>query len=210
MSRRADGSYSVSGTHFINDDDPLMLFDFAKEQNVHLNLIQKDLLFARQMTYADPTRLASDAFNAAGIVDTGYLSNRVFKKLQACGVLNAQDGTIHTENIDRHFAHHLAIISAYRQKQVVLLLFWWQEECQRLVKLFAERQELKDLVAASEGQAKDLYAQHLDAVEQRIAANPSERAAQADPGREYVPVTCRPADGFSEKVLSAREILHAH
>jgi len=209
MSRRADGSYSVSSTHFINDDQPFMLFDFAKE-NVDLNLIQKDLLFARQMASADPTRLAADCFNAAGIVDTGYMSSRVFKKLQAYGVINAQDGTIHTENIDRYFAHHLAIISAYRQKQVVLLLFWWQEECQRLVKLSAERQELKGLMAVSEGQAKDLYAQHLDAVERQIAANPSERAAQADAGREYVPVTCRPADGFSEKVLSAREMLHAH
>ncbi|USW58706.1 hypothetical protein Slin15195_G120250 [Septoria linicola] len=75
------------------------------------------------------------------------------------------------------FIHNLAIIPAKQQKQVIDLLFWWEEECSRLRKLNDEEAELTGLVMDSTmpSEQRDMYRQLLLRVRNKKAATPSER-----------------------------------
>ena len=123
----------------------------------------------------NPYGLVPTSLQASQILDTEHISSKAHKKLVKAGVLSATDNTIDTSKIDANFTHELSFVPAYRQKQIVDLLFWWEEECHRLRRLQAERTELQSLVDSSDGADKALYKQLLDRVENKISAKPSQR-----------------------------------
>jgi hypothetical protein len=66
-------------------------------------------------------------------------------------------------------------LHATQQRQVIVALFWWEEETQRLRKLLAERRELETLTAESSAEALPQYRRLLERVNAKIMARPSER-----------------------------------
>jgi len=122
------------------------------------------------------------------------VSRRVFKKLKDAGVLRG-DGTVDTLNVNgKKFPHQVAIISVPRQRELVNLLFWWEEECQRLRKLVSEEKELSESIDGVLQQRNfgddDSDNQHLSArlkferekVRMRIRQRPSERRDDVESG----------------------------
>lgn len=110
------------------------------------------------------------------------MSKVVFKKLQKINVLG-HDGTVHTENIGPNLTHHLAKVPAYRQKQMIDLLFWWEEDCQRLRKLYDEKVELMGLVQQG---GNEMYGQMLERVAKKMKTRPSERDEKTERNEDGV------------------------
>lgn len=57
---------------------------------------------------------------------------------------------MNTMNIGRKFMHQLAVLDQRRQKQLINLLFWWEEECHRLRKLNDEEAHLSATIKGIE------------------------------------------------------------
>ena len=163
MYRKPDGTMGVSFTRFINKAFPSMMFDSTKDPG-EISMLQKDMFYSHQSSLSSPYGLSPRSIHASGIVDTESISSKVYKKLQQCNVVSKTDGTVHTDKIDKNFTHHLAIISAVLQKQIVVLLFWWEEECMRLRKLYGEQDELKALTAGASRQSFEMYHRLLERV----------------------------------------------
>lgn len=62
-----------------------------------------------------------------------------------------------------------------RQKQVIDLVFWWDEEGRRLGKLMGEKEELIGLRDGVEGQERERMQMLLDRVQKKIGTRPSQR-----------------------------------
>ena len=58
--------------------------------------------------------------------------------------------TVDTRKITSKFIHQLAFISQTSQKNLINVVFFWEEEVQRLKKLDAEESELSDLIRSAE------------------------------------------------------------
>lgn len=67
------------------------------------------------------------------------------------------------------------MIPMSRQKQVVDLVFWWDEEGRRLGKLLGEKEELVVLRDGAEGQERERVQLLLDRVVGKINTRPSQR-----------------------------------
>jgi hypothetical protein len=116
---------------------------------------------------------------AALIVNRTAASRDAFKGLLKAGVVTPE-GNIDTTRIDRHFRNHVATLHATQQRQVIVALFWWEEETQRLRKLLAERRELETLTAEATAEAMPEYCKLLERVNAKIMARPSERVREVE------------------------------
>ena len=179
MYHKANGTKGFSFSRFINNATPSMMFDSAKDPG-HISMLQKDMFYSHQLQLSYPYGLSPTSLQASGILDTEGISSKTYKKLQQSGVVFETDGTVDTNKIDKNFTHNLAAISVVRQKQIVDLLFWWEEECMRLRKLYGEREELEDLVTGASGQSLEMYRQLLERVKGKIAAKPTERIEELE------------------------------
>lgn len=139
-----------------------------------MSAIQKDLFYDYQSYRPVPYALDAGSIEAAMIVNRKAVSKQALKGLQKAGVVSL-GGEVDTTKIDRHFRNHLAVLTSSRHKQVIDLLFWWEEETMRLKKLLSERVELEALLAESSAEAMPTYRQLLDRVNAKIKAKPSER-----------------------------------
>lgn len=100
------------------------------------------------------------------------------------------------------FIHQVAVLDQRRQKQLVNLLFWWEEECQRLRKLRGEESDLcasiKEIergpvegevdTLPNDDQERRQLLDHLrferEKVRMRIRQRPSERRADVEAGTD--------------------------
>lgn len=145
MFRRRKSSFSI--TTFMNNAIPNLGADpytFAYCPNTG-----QDLLHAHQMASRNPYAFDERSIFVSGIVDKEGPSRTAFHKLQKHGILDAQ-GNINTMAIGRNFTHQLAVLDQRRQRMLIDLLFWWEEECHRLRKLKDEEQHLSKTVKAIE------------------------------------------------------------
>jgi hypothetical protein len=181
MYRKDNGSLGFSFTKFVNAAVPNLFADESPSYAASLVTRRRDMCYVHQMAAAaaaaasgpvvdggsasapaspSPSPVAAvyaldqRSFYVAGVVDSERLSKKVHKALTKHQILRESDGTVDTHQIGPKFPHQLAMLDVGRQKNLVGLLFWWEEECQRLRKLDAEETELNVLVAEAEARLK--------------------------------------------------------
>ncbi|KAI1609377.1 hypothetical protein EDD36DRAFT_69311 [Exophiala viscosa] len=150
MYRKRNGSLGFSFTRFAHAAVPNFFADESRIRTDTLDQYRRDMCYMHQIASQNPYALDEHSFYVAGVVDSESVSKRVHKALKKCEILSQQDGTVNTYNIGPRFTHQLAVLNIYRQKELVSMLFWWEEECQRLRKLDAEKKDLDTLIAGSE------------------------------------------------------------
>jgi hypothetical protein len=137
------------------------------------------MLYDYQRYKTIPYLIDEGFVKAALIVNRTAASRDAFKGLLKAGVVTPE-GNIDTTKIDRHFRNHVATLHATQQRQVIVALFWWEEETQRLRKLLAERRELEILTAEATAEAMPEYGKLLERVNGKIMARPSERVREVE------------------------------
>jgi hypothetical protein len=152
MYRKRNGSRGFSFTEFAHTVVPNFFEDDPITRTADLTPQRHDMCYIHQVASSDPFAFDERTFYVAGVTDTEGMSKKVFKALRKHEILR-QDNTVNTFKIGPNFAHQLAVINMVRQRELVNMLFWWEEECQRLKKLLDEESELNTLVQESEKQA---------------------------------------------------------
>ncbi|OCT49730.1 hypothetical protein CLCR_07511 [Cladophialophora carrionii] len=150
MYRKRNGSLGFSFTRFANAAVPNFFADPTPSYHVDLTGYRRDMCYMHQIASADPYALDERSFYVAGVVDSESVSKRVHAKLKKHEILR-EDGSVDTFKVGPRFPHQLALLNLNRQKDLVGMLFWWEEECQRLRKLQAEEEELDSLIEGAEG-----------------------------------------------------------
>lgn len=149
MYRKRNGSLGFSFTRFAHAAVPNFFADESRIRTADLNQYRRDMCYMHQIASQDPYALDQHSFYVAGIVDSESVSKRVHKALKKYEILR-EDGTVDTLKVGPRFTHQLALLNIPRQRELISMLFWWEEECQRLRKLDAEENDLDALIAGSE------------------------------------------------------------
>lgn len=151
------------------------------------------MLYGYQLTLPRPLLLSQLAFHTANIVWRYKDSQRVYKTLQKKGIISAA-GEIKTQAITKSFAHQFAYLSAFAQRRIIGVLFWWEEEVQRLKGLFEQQKEIKQLLESMSqddddgpGSTVALLKTELARVRMLVNLKPSERAEIEEGGQEQLP-----------------------
>ncbi|RMD40178.1 hypothetical protein DV735_g4964, partial [Chaetothyriales sp. CBS 134920] len=157
MFRKRNGSRSFSFTRLANTIVPNFFEDTSPTTTSSLAGLRKDMCYAHQLSSPNPFALDERSFYVAGVADNEAVSKKIYKALKRHGVLRADDyddgggkGEVDTRKIGQGFIHQLASINVMRQRELINMLFWWEEETQRLKKLVAEEKELDVMIEASE------------------------------------------------------------
>lgn len=110
--------------------------------------LDQDKLYVFQLSLSSPLLLSPHSCYYAGIVTRQKHSERIYTALQSASIL-AADGTLSTAHIRPDFTHHLAFISKFAQRRLVGVLFFWEEEVQRLRQILDSEQEIMDLLSSA-------------------------------------------------------------
>ena len=157
-----------------------------------LPLIIQDTLYSYQLSLSKPLLLSPLAFHTASIVWRYKDSQRVYKILQKKGIITA-GGEIRTQAINKNFAHHFAYLSGFSRRRIIGLLFWWEEEAQRLGRLMEQETEIKQLLEEMPpdegGQESAATLLRTESTRTRMLINlkPSERAENDPDNSEPLP-----------------------
>ncbi|EXJ61724.1 hypothetical protein A1O7_02153 [Cladophialophora yegresii CBS 114405] len=146
MYRKRNGSLGFSFTRFANAAVPNFFADPTPSHHIDLTTYRHDMCYVHQIASPNPYALDERSFYVAGVVDSESVSKRVHSKLMRHDILRREDGSVDTFKIGPRFPHQLALLNLNRQKDLVGMLFWWEEECQRLRKLEGEEKELDGLI----------------------------------------------------------------
>ncbi len=149
MYRKRNGSLGFSFTRFANAAVPNFFADPTPSRYGDLTSYRRDMCYMHQIASQDPYALDERSFYVGGIVDSESVSKRVHAKLKKVEVLR-DDGSVDTYKVGPRFPHQLALLNMNRQRDLVGMLFWWEEECMRLRKLEAEENELDELISEAE------------------------------------------------------------
>jgi hypothetical protein len=145
MYRKRNGSLGFSFTKFATAAVPNFFNDDSVAHMAELGPLRRDMCYSHQLASTDPFSLDERTFYVAGITDNENMSKKVFKALRKHGILR-EDNTIDTFKIGARFTHQIAIINIVRQRELINMLFWWEEECQRLKKLINEEGDLDQMI----------------------------------------------------------------
>lgn len=195
MYRKRNGSLGFSFTRFAHAAVPNFFADESPVRTANLATFRRDMCYMHQITSPDPYALDERSFYVAGIVDSEGMSKKVHKALKKYELLKPGDGTVDTYKVGPRFPHQLALLDLNRQRDLIGMLFWWEEECQRLRKLDAEEKELQVLIAESElrlatvGEGGDAHGhkEKLDEVKfarERVRMKKRQRPSQRRPDVE--------------------------
>jgi hypothetical protein len=149
MYRKRNGSLGFSFTRFAEAAVPNFFADPTPARSADLTSYRRDMCYMHQIASSSPYTLDERSFYVAGIVDSESVSRKVHVKLKKYEILR-EDGSVDTFKIGPRFPHQLALLNLNRQKDLVGMLFWWEEECQRLRKLEAEETDLNTLIDEAE------------------------------------------------------------
>lgn len=141
----------------------------------------KDSLFLYQLQNADPRALNDESLLVAKICgksifpqtppllveatrgqhqarhadqrgsETRQYANSIFRPLTKLGVIDASTGRPDTTKIDQSFVSKIAIISVPKQRELVDMLFWWEEELTRWRLLDEEQAEIEGALTSHDG-----------------------------------------------------------
>ena len=151
MYRKRNGSLGFSFTRFAHAVVPNMFADDSSMLIQSLGPRRFDMSYVHQLASANPFALDERTFYVAGVTDTEGMSKKVFKALKKHEILR-EDNTVDTYRIGPKFAHQLAVINMAHQRDLVNMLYWWEEECHRLKKLLGELEDLNKMIDETEKQ----------------------------------------------------------
>lgn len=187
MYRKRNGSMGFSFGRLITNAVPNFASDRAGvwlEVSPHC----RDLLYVHQLHTAEPAALDENAFYVAGICDRERQSQRIHSALLKNGVLTTPGGLVDTHKIGPKFIHQLAFIAQYAQRNLVNLLFWWEEETHRWKKLCDEEDELTSMISEAEAQANRMSEEEtldqLKFARERVRMKKRQRPSQRTPDIE--------------------------
>jgi hypothetical protein len=149
---------------------------------------RRDMLYMHQINTLEPAALDENAFYVAGVCDRERQSQRIHSALLKNGVLTTPEGLVDTTKIGPKFIHQLALISQTAQKNLIYLLFWWEEETQRWKKLCEEEKELTSMISDAEAETKgQIDGETLDQLKfarERVRMKKRQRPTQRNPDIE--------------------------
>jgi hypothetical protein len=116
---------------------------------------RRDMLYMHQINTAKPEALDENSFYVVGVCDRERQSQRIHSALLKNGVLTTPDGRVDTYKIGPKFIHQLAFIPQAAQRNLINVLFWWEEETQRLRKLGEEEMELTSMISEAEARPNE-------------------------------------------------------
>ncbi|KAH0563139.1 hypothetical protein GP486_002294 [Trichoglossum hirsutum] len=144
------------------------------KDDVEMSIKQQDDLFRWQLSQKNIKVLNDLSFFMGGVVEDKSNSAKVHTALKKNRVIDAATGALDTGRITKHFANELYVLSVHRQRKLVGLLFWWEEELVRWRLLEEEEAEIRHLLT-QEGEREDLMVA-LKVVEAKKKMLPSVRA----------------------------------
>ncbi|CAF9910236.1 MAG: hypothetical protein GOMPHAMPRED_007011 [Gomphillus americanus] len=171
-----------------------------------LPLLLQDAVYIYQLSHPSPLKLSPLAFHTADIVWRYKDSERVYNILQKRGIITPQGG-IRTAAISNKFAHQFAFLSAFAQRRIIGLLFWWEEEEQRLKHLYQQGDDIFEaLNGMEESQDRAMFNMlqiELERVKMLIKQKPSIRCSDTASARkhEQLPAYAPPPPGSSREQL---------
>ena len=149
---------------------------------------RQDMLYAHQTNAANPEALDENAFFVVGVCDRERQSQRIHSALLKNGCLTTPEGLVDTYKIGPKFIHQLAFIAQASQRNLINVLFWWEEETRRLQKLNEEEKELTTMVAEVEAQPEETRdSEALDQLKfarERVRMKKRQRPSQRNPAIE--------------------------
>src|SRR5271170_6214101 len=161
MFRKHNGSLGFSFGRLMTNTIPNFATDGAGVV-IEVSPQRRDMLYMHQVATATPECLNETSFYVAGVCDQERQSQKIHSALVENGVL-LPDGKIDTNRITPQFVHQLAFISTAAQKNLINVLFLWEEELQRLQKLNDEEEELTTLITRAESQPEEnVDKEHVD------------------------------------------------
>ncbi|MCJ1357667.1 MAG: hypothetical protein MMC33_007663 [Icmadophila ericetorum] len=207
MYRKPSGKLSFSFNRMITNAVVSMAYDSARD--IDLTPLQQDTLFVYQLCQREPKRLTEEAFFRTGIVgksssalqphnqpsevppsltppstDRASLSKQIHHALCKASILSphASDPNVYTARITKNFSHQMPFIDVHRQRKLVSMLFFWEEELTRWRLLDQEEAEiemvLKELAAEPAATAEGV------APEDRAGSGDSDWSGDAVEGLE--------------------------
>jgi hypothetical protein len=163
--------------------------NFANEKaGIDLSPQELDYLFCAQLGSANPKRLETSTLTLCGIGNAPSLSERTMKRLVELGIIGKDDGSLHTDKIDKRFANKLSFIPVGQQKKLINLLFTWEEELMRWRLLEEEEEEIKTVMkagTATDGTAIADLEMRLKQIDSLKKLKPSLRSK--DPQQDQLP-----------------------
>lgn len=76
------------------------------------------------------------------MLDNKYYANRLLRACYNVGIINEATGRPDTTKIDRNIVNKLALISVSKQRKLVNMLFYWEEELVRWRLLSEEENDI--------------------------------------------------------------------
>jgi hypothetical protein len=149
---------------------------------------RRDIVYVHQINTLEPAALDENAFYVGGVCDREKQSQRIHSALLKNGVLTTPEGLVDTTKIGPKFTHQLAFISRMAQKNLIYLLFWWEEETLRWNKLCEEEKELTRMISDAEAETRgQTDAETLDQLKfarERVRMKKRQRPSQRNPDIE--------------------------
>ena len=177
---------SSVGFRIFNNMFPPVFLPNEPEADADVLPRSQDILYAHQLASPNPYVLDENAFMIAAACAREKQSREIYKALKKNGVITP-DGGIDTTRITNKFKHELSFLSTRGQRAVIGILFWWEEQVQRLRKLEAEERELASMICQAEAHGTTSDRQLLDQlkfarerVRLKIRQRPTERSADLE------------------------------
>ena len=187
MYRKSDGSKGFSFSRLITNAVP----NFASESAgawVEVSPERRDMLYMHQINTPKPEALDENSFFVVGVCDRERQSQRIHSALLKNGVLTTPEGLVDTYKIGPKFIHQLAFIAQASQKNLINVLFWWEEETQRFRKLVEEEKELDTMISELETRPEEIADREtldqLKFARERVRMKKRQRPSQRNPAIE--------------------------
>ncbi|KAF2165708.1 hypothetical protein M409DRAFT_67076 [Zasmidium cellare ATCC 36951] len=103
----------------------------------------KDHIFSWQLDAPDFSRIDQDTILRAGISPNKTYAAKIISSAQKLGIIDAATGRPETSKIDRSMVKAMPNISVQKQRELVMLLFFWEEEITRWRLLEGEEAEIR-------------------------------------------------------------------
>jgi uncharacterized protein YdcH (DUF465 family) len=187
MYRKRDGSVGFSFGRLITNAIPNFASDSAGVW-VEVTPHCRDMLYMHQINTPQPEVLDENAFFVVGVCDRKRQSQRIHSALLKNGVLTTPEGLVNTYKIGPKFIHQLAFIAQASQRNLINVLFWWEEETQRFRKLVEEEKELDTMISELEARPEETADREaldrLKFARERVRMKKRQRPSQRNPAIE--------------------------
>ncbi|EGP89511.1 unnamed protein product [Zymoseptoria tritici ST99CH_1A5] len=110
----------------------------------------KDEIFQLQLGRDDFIRIDEYTFQRAGICGSHGFARKTLRALHKSGIVDESTGRPITTKIDRDIVTTSRFLSVPKQRELVMFLFFWEEEVTRWDLLCAEEAEIGSLLQGNE------------------------------------------------------------